>query len=468
MISSELYRHLDIKEENKEAIRQKLSRANAPIMKIGGFFSRNQSFIYLQSQFNTDLYVDKLMSAFRDYSAPVYSIIRHIEINHGFIEAKQLPVYSFYPIENLKGHKNVNNIIEILKKVQILEQDGDCIKLHNKIYTYTSNSYRNFKALELAKTTVLNQFNIWARSIKITSYYSGDNYKEFGKFLWSYTAVSYINVMRDKNKYGYILADIVLGEVQDLEIIKFFLEKVKFLKNQKGLYSFQPFLLLENPSIEIIDSLKNHGVIVGTLDYLFGMGYTKSLRDLIVSINEIGKIINNDNSKFLKVIDKIEKLSGGKTINLRGDLFEFVVAYYHSTKASTVEIGKILKLDYLNSKESDIVAFYSNQTIVFAECKALKARLDYYYVENWINERIPFMYKWVREQNVYNNYNVKFELWSTGGFEDNALKALEQTSSTKKYQVEYYDFNTINAKLKSLKSKKVNDLIRDYFVNSEV
>lgn len=163
--------------------------------------------------------------------------------------------------------------------------------------------------------------------------------------------------------------------------------------------------------------------------------------------------------QYIKMIESIEKLSTGKTYNLKGDLFEMAVGYYHGQLCKVLEISKTVSHDS-ELREIDVYVVYQDK-VVFAECKGYNSKIDDEYVEKWLSKKIPVIRNWALSCESLCDKQMVFEIWSTGGFTDDATKGLSTThQKTKKYQIDFYDY----PQMLDLAKEKSSSLHRDYQV----
>ena len=456
---------------NKEAIRKRLSRVQAPVRRIKGFFVDNQSFLYLEEQYGREIFFDSLLVAFKKGARRFYAITKAVEYHHGFLRIEQLPCYTFSPILNLVGHKNISKIIEDLKNLKVIVVEGDSYRLHPFISPNTFPNYREYKAVETAKNFILVQFLGWARSLGIISYNTGAFYSEFGKFQWGFTSPSYINSLTAlTNKTlipAFVIADVLIGKEATVGDVNFFIEKIKILNAQRNLSKFIPFLIVDSVTPEALQLLKKNGIVVGFVNKLFGYEYSDLLKALINTIVNAGAILKRNPDQYLDLIAKLNKLVDGKTNNLRGDLFELAVGFYHSRLCQSLDIGKPINLNGTR-RETDVFAIYANE-IKIAECKGYKNKVTKEEIEEWLGEKIPVIRNWILDQKPYDGKDITFEFWSTGGFEEDALEKIKHVSETsKKYKVEYYGPSQIIEKAKEVHSRKFNEILKNYYFGEEL
>ncbi len=333
---------------SEDTARKRLSRLKLPITKIKGLFSDNQAFYYLQHQYKKTEFYDALIAAFDSFGRQYYSIIQAIEFHYGYIKKEQIATYSTSPVDKLRGHKRIDNIINKLIELSILYEEGDYYKLNP--FISINENFNHFKAVEAAKNFVLIQFNDWARNIGLISYNTGTFYSQFGKFSWSFVSPSYVIPLarfnNSKIMQGFIIADILIGNKIDLKTIQFFIQKIEVVKKLKRLANFLPFLIVDEIDLETLKFLKRKGIIIGFVDQLFGSEYKELLKSLINIVTNAGAILKKNPQAYLDLIEKLDKIVGGKTNNLRGDLFELAIGYYHSNFCQSLDIGKLINVSF--------------------------------------------------------------------------------------------------------------------------
>lgn len=464
-LSSELIKILIKKHEISEsAARKKLSRLEPPITKIKGLFSDNQAFYHLQEQFKTPLFYQALFDAFKDFGKKYYSIIKAINFHYGFIKKDQLPSFSFSPVQNLKGHKNFDTLVKELLKLQVLIEQEHCYILHSEFLL--KENFTHFRALEIAKKFVVNQFNDWARNTGQISYNKTKFHSQFGKFSWGLVAPSYICSLAkyspSKITPGFVIADILIGNKVDLESISFFIQKIEILKQLKNLPNFLPFLIVDDIELEALNLLRQKGVIIGFTDQLFGCEYKELLKALINTITNAGAILKRHPDQYFTLINKLEKLTVGKTNNLRGDLFELAVGYYHSYFCQSLDVGKLINHEG-KQREIDVLAIYPKH-VVIAECKGYTSPVPKDVLDDWLTNKVSVIRKWFLDQPFFSNKTLIFEFWSSGDFTPDALNFISNLNP-KNYRLTFIGRKELMQKSKEIPSKKFKEILMQYYIN---
>ncbi len=438
-------------------------------MKLGGFFGDNQRLFYLQEQFGKEEYYDGLVSALKKAAKRYYTILKAIEFHHGYLEINQLPSFTISPVSNLIGHKNVSNIIEGLIKLNLILEDNGKYRLSIYVSSNKNDNVRYHQGVELAKEIVLSQFYNWSRNIGLVSFEKGTFHSEYSKFQWGFVAPSYVSgfIRRYENnniKPAFVLADVLIGNAVNLEEVYFFIAKTEAIKSL-NISNFLPFLIVQNVSQEALLALKSNGIIVAFIDKMFGSEYEELLKSLITTVTNAGAVLKDNPEQYIKLIEQLNKLVDGKTNNLRGDLFELAVGYYHSNICQSLDIGKKVVFDG-KQREIDVLAVSQNEVRI-AECKGYKYSIDLLQVEKWTNEKIPVIYDWTKSGGYYQNKKIVFEFWATGGFTDEAMDFLKsKKESVKKYGIEFFGEQEIMEKAKASNAQKIIDILREYFIKN--
>jgi hypothetical protein len=184
------------------------------------------------------------------------------------------------------------------------------------------------------------------------------------------------------------------------------------------------------------------------------------------TITNFNEIIKDDPDKFIELQSRLSKLEG-MFRNLKGDMFEFVVAYYYSLHGKTPVVGKIINDMYsMKSKEIDVYIDSPNE-IKIIECKGHKSPISYDYIKReWLGDKIPTIRKWVLNRDDLKTKKLVFEIWSTSGFDDESKKLLEIESKKvkpTKYKIEFFDWNKIREKARDTNDKKFKQTIEKYY-----
>lgn len=448
------------------AARKQLSRIKGDIFRVKGLFADGQFLFHHKEIFGSEEYYEGLKDALKDSGKQYYTILQSLDFHYGYIKTSQLANYSISPVQNLKGHITYNTIINKLLSLNLIHQNEEFISIANVISSNNSNANRA-KGLELAKNFLLIQFNDWSRKIGLVAYNSSKFHSPFGNYQFNFVSPSYIGSLPkiNNNKIipGFVVADILIGNTINEFQVEFFINKIKTLKYRKNIAHFIPFLIVDSIDTNALNFLKSQGVVVGFVNELFGENYKDLLNSLINLVTNAGAILKKNPEAYIDLILKLNKLVDGKTNNLRGDLFELAVGYYHGRICNSIDIGK--KINHKGSqREIDVFGLLANK-IFISECKGYNHKVDKKEIDTWLGEKIPVIRKWILDQPSISDKEIIFEFWSTGGFTAEAIELLEKRKTkTQKYIIEYFDLEKMIAKSKEVNSRKFTEILRDYYI----
>lgn len=448
MLSGQLAQiYQDTFASTNDAARQAISRARSPVQKIKKFaFNKNQVFCYLESQYNSTKYLDCLYNCLKTNSLNISVILTALENNFGVIKKDILPSFSISPIKNTRGHRlfsrNVNDLIEY---GIITEYDDEHWMINPYFIDNTPNLVLS-NSNDRMRTIILNDFITWASKLNIIAYNSAHispNIAEFAHFQWGATCPSYLQALYNniKNRPGFVVVDAIYGKQVSPSDISFFINKVNILRHLKNIPTFLPILLIEGASSEAFTILKEEKIFIGVLSNIFDKNYSSILADIYNVFQNATYLMIKDSSKIDTLLDNIAK-NEGRFNNVMGDLFEFMVgSFYQKLGVTEFKMNKLIPNQNGTHKELDILISKDNR-IIAVECKATKSPLSHSYVEKWLSEIIPVFRKWIQKE--YPQHNYEFQLWSIGGFDEQANILLNQhKESTKKYQLNYYNKSEI-------------------------
>lgn len=451
-----------------EALRKKLSRfKDDDIYKLSGYFAHRQTLFYFKDDFYTDVFSEGLRDALKTDGKQYHYLLNALEFHRGSLLKEHLPAYSVNPTANIKGHITINSAIEKLCSLKLVKDNGTEIVLNSERTSIVINK-RHSMAIQLAKDVLLLQFNDWARKLAITSYDSSRFYDQFGNFCFAFVAPSYISTIttwssKKELKPGFVVADILIGNTITDEDVEFFIKKIDILKAQKNTLKFLPFLIVDNLEPSALNTLRSNGIIIGQINQIFGDEYIKLMNALINTVLNAGAILKTNPDQFVDLLAKLKALVSGKTNNLRGDLFEMAVGYYHSKMGcATLDIGKIITQEHIQ-REMDVYAVYNNKLII-AECKGYNYPISKAELELWFQEKVPVIRKWVLDQPSLYDKELHFQFWCTGGFAEDAVTLMERMESANKYKVEFFDAKKILSVSTDARSKKFTQIMNEYFI----
>lgn len=438
--------------------RKRIQRLPIDIYKIKGICRDGQSILYHKSHWGTPEYFDALVDVLRREASQHFFVYNAIKVHRGIISKDRLTECSISPKENVIGHKNIDTIIKDLESLHLVEQQDDQYILKQDGYNETGA-----RALDLIENITLEHFMEWGRNIGLFSYDTAKYHHTLSAYQYAIVAPSYLKTLIQQSKNGktipaFVIADILLNRNINENDVQFILHKLNNTIARNKTINIIPFLLIGTHHQEVYKALKTKGVIVGNIDELFGDKYSESIYGIMNLMENAGAILKRNPDQYLKLMDDIHKLATGKTYNLKGELFEMAVGYYHGQLCQSLEISKSIVYDN-KIREIDVYAVYQDK-IVFAECKGYNSKIEKDYIDKWLTEKVPVIRQWALSCDSIKDKNIVFEIWSTGGFTNEATTALENAQGkTKKYYIHFYDSNQMIRIAREKKMQHFVDII---------
>lgn len=434
--------------------RKWISRAKSPVQKLFMVsFDKNQKFIYLEEQYQSDRYHSALYNAIKTSSLVNWICIQAFCSQNGYVSKEMLPALIASPVKNLKGHKRIDRVIKDLIECGIVEDFSDDYWRLAKWVPDSLDNFSRARALEIIKRNIAYDFMSWAAGINMSGYNSGRVYTkdaEFCGFQWGYTAPSYVSPMYDEyaNKNGFVIADVFYGNQATKDNVRFFVEKVSIIRKAYKGCRFMPVILLESADAETLSELKKHKIVVAILGNFFDSGYTDILKDILESFSNAAAILSKNPEKIDRLLSNIGKMEG-RLNNLIGDLFELMVgSYYKCIGSNSIVMNKNIETYEGKRNEIDILIERDGKNVI-VECKALKSKIDDSFVEKWIGNNIKNIRTWLLCSGRENIQKQRFEIWSLGGFTEKAKRLLDkEIRNNRKYEIAYYGRDEIVCKFR--------------------
>ena len=171
-----------------------------------------------------------------------------------------------------------------------------------------------------------------------------------------------------------------------------------------------------------------------------------------------------------RLLDLVENLSEieGRAGNLLGILFELLVAYLVRRTASSIDMGIIARHpDTRKPVDMDVVAFSNaGSEITIVECKAKEpgGKLTLAEVDEWLT-KIAVMRAHYKNDPYRRDAKLRFELWTTGEIETDALeKLVEEQKMRSKTPLDWKDGQAVLQVAKDDREKAITDALYQHFI----
>lgn len=466
LLSSELAEILAKKEKIRiNTASQRVSRAKE-IQSFKGFFKSNQALYYLPEQVQEEKLLTMLGKAMFEAGRKYWYTLNALESHGGIISKRYLECYTNYPVVPLKRHIPFEEVMKKFVAQNILIFNNDDYIFSPQFSRIISNPVLH-RTIELIKDNVIDNFHSLAKNIGLISFNTGSTFAEFGKFRWGFKGVSPIIGLKEGSKFGFVVADILLGKPFYKSDVLFFIEKLKHVLSFKGASRLLPIVIIDDLDKDALHFLKENGVVVGFIKELFGQKYADTLKDLVSVLNNAGASLKSDPEKYLELIKELKKYNEGLANNIKGTFFEFVVGHIHREECQSIDLGREI-ISNNARHDMDVFATYSSKVVV-AECKATKSQVDEEMITEWLLIKIPAFRNWLLSQEILTKKQFEFEYWATNGFTEKAKELLDEAkSSASKYKVSYFGPQELRTKAIEMKNKKLKEALDNYFFKTAV
>ena len=472
LMAKKLQQYLGI---SPEAARKRISRIKPPIRKFPiQLLPKGEGFLYLEDQRNAEYFWTKFQTALRDTGSIYGLAIDALVARGGVIPSDEFAVISGAPLA-MKGQVAVNRVLDTMIQADIVSRYnysnvGDCVTI--KRYELGSSDFAGFRARRLAEGIVLDAAREWMRKLGIASYNKisirGDETeRKVGQFKWDLTAPSYLlPLKRDKAKPGFVACDVFVDCVLSKFDIRYFIRKVELLRSSNPAVRVLPILIADSFSRPALQAGKSVGVMMATPSNLFGNQIGLALQTLIQTLKNAAAVATSNPAKLANLVEVLMEIEGTAG-NLRGVLFELIVAYLAKIDAVSVDLA-IAARDPTSGKSADIdvLKLQSKAACVCIECKGKGpgGEVTLEEVEDWL-DRIPTFRAHLKEQFRFREAQHSFELWTTGTFTQDALAKLQQEKIRRtKAPVDWKDGRAVSEVAKRTKEKAIRIALDNHFL----
>lgn len=437
------------------AARQRVSRSKE-IKKLAHLtFPRGARFVYLRKDYASPIFWENLVSRLLEHSASYGGGLSALMARGGVMPVKHFLIACGAPIKQ-KGHISAQIVLDRLKDAQLvrvfdLPDLGACVELSNTI----DASLVELSALRArlnAEAVLLNAVKDWARNLGLVSYNTvalrdEEELPRVGTFNWDLTGASYLAPLKKwtaarKNwDPGYLVCDVLLGVNISANELQPFVNKCASLRALKNVGRCVQIFVADNYAREAFQLARDNGIVPATTVNLFGFEVANALRELTDVLTE-AYLAPDSLEKVASIFEKLSHIEGAAT-NLRGALFEYVIADYVSQNElnTTIALNDLLKDGKGGEAEVDVLVHHSNKSIRFIECKGYKpgGTVPDEMVEIWLKKRIHVMRNSPEANGFWRGCRQSFEYWTSGVLSEKSRALIAAEAA----RVKQYDFRVV-------------------------
>ena len=291
--------------------------------------------------------------------------------------------------------------------------------------------------------------------------------RTIGSFVYDLAGPSYLLPLKGQgNNPGWLIADIFSGSTLDENHIAYFIRKAQLLKaTQRKVWCF-PILIADAFTGPALTKGHSAGIVLATPENLFGKAVAAALKNLLDTLTNAAAIASANPDRLVQLIGQLGEIEGAVG-NLRGVLFELISAHIAKVQGGSIDFA-VNARDPESGKtyDIDILRVISKGECVAVECKGKNpgGTVSIAEVENWLQRLIPFK-RYLKAEPRFAEATISFELWTSGSFQENALKKLkEEQKRRKNTPISWKTGDEIFAISNKAKEKKINDVLKEHFL----
>ena len=483
-LSSEVARKLVAAGLSADVARQRISRAGPNVRRLKGLvFPRNARFLYHVKHEASEQYWVALARDIREASPAYGPALAALQARDGVVPLDQFTIISGSPIRQ-QGHVSSETVLQRLEAVHLVERGelqgvGPVVALRADGYLGHPNFQRLRARLAVEKMLLL-ALRDWARRLGLASYDKieirgeTDRLPTFGTFNWDLCGPSYMvpMVRRQKDappKPGFLVGDVVAGAAIDEHAVAAFVRKFSLSSYLKNLPPFMPVLMADGYTQAAFNLGRSHGIMLATPKNLFGRDVAVGLSTLLETLSKAAAVAVAKPEVIGELFDKLSSIDGADR-NLRGSLFELVVGHVVQARfGGSIDINHLIRFDTFKA-ELDVRRVVAGEVWIY-ECKGYQPDhlIDAPEVETWLREKVPGIYGATKAEDRFNSSTIHFEFWTSGGFTDAAIAALEAARDrTNRYAIGWKSGREVRAELARLSSSGMTAMFDQHFLKHPI
>lgn len=472
-----------VKEEgiSPEAARKRLSgpRIKEPVRAFPiGLLPKKENFLYLQEQRQEDQFWLRFLTAMRESGSVFGLAIDGLLARRGVATEAEFAVISGASATGLKGQLTASSVGQRLQAAGVLDRRSFDGVTHWEIRrdVLGTPDYFGLRARTLTENILIDGLREWVRKMGMASYNKiairGDEErKPISSYMFDLAGPSYMLPLQSAGAQpGYFVADVFVDTVMTEHQIQYFLRKTSTVhgllrRNGAGLMAA---LVADGFTGAALKAGHAAGIILTTPKDLFGRRANASIRSLLQTLSDVAAYASAESpDRITKLIEDLTEIEGASG-NLRGILFELLVAYLVRRTAVSIDMG-VRATDPDTGKTADIdILGFTNQAsnCIAIECKGRKpgGTVSLKEVEDWVR-RLPIFTAHLRNQPNFRESKIQFELWTSGEFDPDAKALLEREKAKRiRHPISWMEGNDVLKLAAKGKEKTIANALREHFL----
>jgi hypothetical protein len=231
----------------------------------------------------------------------------------------------------------------------------------------------------------------------------------------------------EAEQQGFLVADAFAGTAIDHHQLRYFVRKAQSLRATTKVGSILPMIVAQGFTPEALTLGHKAGLILATPATLFGSRAARAFDNLVDTMRNAAAIVAKNPDRLIDLLGSLQDIEG-RAGNLRGVLFELFCAYLVRNDGTSIDMGR-RAFDPASGKfaDIDVMCVRGHSECVLYECKGKVpgGTVSKEEVDDWLR-RLPIFKSHVRANESLREADIRFELWTSGDFEPDALATLGQ------------------------------------------
>jgi hypothetical protein len=459
-----------------DAARKRISRAKAPIRSFPvPLFPKGARFLYLQKERETERFWSSMLRDLRATGSVYGMALDGLLARKGAILSEEFGVISGATAVPIKKQVTSDTVLQRLMESGLVTQ-GDSVKgrfIAIRPYDLLVPDLAGMSPRDAVERIILDALREWARNIGLASYNQIAIRGEASRvpvqqFQFDLSGPSYLLPLRrgKQTEPGFLVADVFSDGVLDEHHIRYFLRKARALHSTLKNGTVLPILIANSFTSKALNTGHAAGVMMATPGALFGRKVSGALQSLLVTLTKAGSYASAENPN--RIVELVKSLADieGRSHNLRGPLFELIVAYLARRDAVSIDVG-VRATDPTTMEQADIDVLKVKKLgaeLVAIECKAREpgGMVGVEEIQHWLKKlRVAQKHLKNRDREAH----ISFEIWTTGSFTPDARALLEKEQKQRKQSpINWKSGAEVALYASSLREKAVSDVLKQHFV----
>jgi len=436
--------------------------------------------MYLQDERESERFWTSLHRDLRNSGSVFGLAIDGLIARKGAVFTEEFVVTSGATTVPIKKQITAATVLKRLKEAGLVEE----VLLNDRSYVYLKQTelgvadIKGVVARDTVEKIILDALRTWTRNLGAASFNQiairGDeNLVPIHQFKFDLAGPSYLLPLRGMrpNEPGFLAADVFSDGLLDEFHIRYFVRKARALNSTMSKTKLLPFLVAEGFTGEALTAGHAAGLLMGTPSTIFGKNIGNALRNLLTVLSNAAAYASADKpDRLISLVNALAEIEG-RSNNLRGPLFELLIAYLVRRDAVSIDMG-IHASDPISGEKADIdilKVLNIGKEFIAIECKAREpgGSVNAKEVQHWLN-KIKVIKNYLK-QNRDREAKVTFEIWTTGDFTQDAQELLcrEQQLRTKT-PISWKTGNDVITYAQALREKAVAEVMKQHFTKHPI